>query len=73
MVTNRSRAYPIRSGKDVFEKDISVFGFEGTTPLNSLFYSLYLRSIFFAKIFLEKSIFLYPFLYSYVIINLIST
>ena len=74
MVTNRSRAYPIRSGKDVFEKDISVFGFEGMTPLNSLFYSLYLRSIFFfAKIFFEKSIFLYPFLYSYVIINLIST
>ena len=73
MVTNRSRAYPIRSGKDVFEKDISVFGFEGIIPLNSLFYSLYLRSIFFAKIFFEKSIFLYPFLYSYVIINLIST
>ena len=73
MVTNRSRAYPIRSGKDVFEKDISVFGFEGITPLNSLFYSLCLRSIFFAKIFFEKSIFLYPFLYSYVIINLIST
>ena len=45
MVTNRSRAYPIRSGKDVFEKDISVFGFEGITPLELIRYSSLAQSV----------------------------
>ena len=31
MVTNRSRAYPRRSGKRDVKLEISVFGFEGTT------------------------------------------
>ena len=34
MVTNRSRAYPRRSGKRDVRLEISVFGFEGTTTFN---------------------------------------
>ena len=64
MVTNRSRAYPRRSGKRDVRLEISVFGFEGTTETiyKKEFYSLNLRSFLFVKIFIKNDFFICFFL-----------
>ena len=70
MVTNRSRAYPRRSGKrqrelcrmEKIQKELSMFGFEGTTKGNirdkkDKLYDItpHLRSIFLSKIIFYKN------------------